>query len=124
MKKAAILYVIAAVVFMSAPAGSAEMSAGTKVCVSCHSYATPGIYYDWKSSRHAAASPEEGLAKPKLERRVNDKIPASMMKTSVGCFECHTQNKDKHTDNFNHFGVDVNIVVSPNDCRVCHEDET
>jgi hypothetical protein len=38
----------------------------------------------------------------------------------VGCFECHSLNPESHTDNFEHYGYDINVIVSPNDCSTCH----
>lgn len=46
-----------------------------------------------------------------------------MRATAVGCYECHGLNPGQHQDNFEHFGFRINVVVSPNDCRVCHEEE-
>lgn len=108
---------------VSEKAMCAEISDNSKVCISCHENVTPGIYHDWLRSGHAAISPEEALKKPKLEKMVNGSVPEAFLKNAVGCFECHSLNKDKHTDNFSHFGFDINIVVSPNDCKVCHEEE-
>ena len=45
------------------------------------------------------------------------------MNTFVGCYECHSLNTDKHTDSFEHNGYNINTIVSPNDCAVCHKTE-
>ncbi|MDZ4165894.1 MAG: multiheme c-type cytochrome, partial [Smithellaceae bacterium] len=34
--------------------------------------------------------------------------------------ECHGLNPEAHRDNFAHMGFKINIVVSPQDCAVCH----
>ena len=47
------------------------------------------------------------------------KIPDSLKKTVVGCFECHGQDPDKHKDTFEHFGSKIHVVVTPNDCATC-----
>ncbi len=97
-----------------------KISEKTKTCLGCHERYTPGIVADWKASRHANIVPAEALKKPKLERRVSSK-KAAKYRTVVGCFECHGLNPEKHSDTFDHFGFKIHIVVSPNDCRECHE---
>jgi hypothetical protein len=79
---------------------------------------------DWKTSRHAQTSPVQARNKNPLERRVSsDDIPRNLADRVVGCFECHSQNAEAHLDNFEHFGYDINVVVSPNDCQTCHARE-
>ncbi|MCX7770594.1 MAG: cytochrome c family protein, partial [Proteobacteria bacterium] len=91
-------------------------SSQTRQCIGCHKQFTPSIVYDWLKSRHAKSTPEEGIKKPDLEKRVSAKsIPDNLSKVVVGCYECHSLNADKHTDNFSHFGNKINIVVSPPD---------
>lgn len=103
------------------PANSSEE---TQACIECHVNVTPGIVEDWRTSRHARISPEMGLAKPVLERRISsEQIPTPLRSVAVGCFECHGQNPSSHKDNFEHFGFKINIVVSPGDCRTCHKTE-
>jgi len=104
--------------------GSPAVSAETEGCMECHKSVTPGIVQDWLSSRHAQVLPREALKKPALEKRISaqavtDKLAAAV----VGCFECHSQNPERHKDNFEHFGFRINVVVSPEDCRTCHPDE-
>ena len=97
------------------------MSEATEACLGCHALSTPGIVADWKNSRHSRVTPKEGLAKPALERRVSaEKIDDPLGKTVVGCAECHTLNPGKHPDSFEHGGYNVHVVVSPQDCAVCH----
>ena len=101
-----------------------DTSSQTQDCLGCHETATPGIVADWLKSLHSRNSFAAASAKPELERRVSAKdIPADMKNVSVGCYECHSLNADKHKDNFEHFGYKINVVVSPNDCMTCHPDE-
>ncbi|MCX7991977.1 MAG: hypothetical protein N2999_08130, partial [Proteobacteria bacterium] len=86
-------------------------SSQTRQCIGCHKQYTPSIVYDWLKSRHAKNTPEEGIKKPDMEKRVSAKnIPENLSKVVVGCYECHSLNADKHTDNFSHFGNKINIV--------------
>ncbi len=101
-----------------------QFSPQTQACIACHSRITPGIVTDWLSSRHAMITPEEALKKPALERRISTANPPENMRGfAVGCFECHSLNPDRHQDNFQHMGYSINVVVSPNDCNVCHPTE-
>src|SRR5271157_5860842 len=102
------------------PSSPLKLSEETQACIECHKSVTPGIVEDWMTSRHAKTSPEWGLAKPVLERRIsNEEVPAHLRSVAVGCFECHGQNPSSHKDNFDHFGYKINVVVSPNDCKTC-----
>ena len=101
-----------------------RISDETQECLDCHLSATPGIVKDWETSRHFRTFPAEALAKAALERRVSSEdIPRNLANHVVGCYECHSQNPAVHRDNFEHFGYDINVVVSPNDCRACHVKE-
>ena len=103
---------------------SAPFSQTTEECISCHLSVYPGILAEWERSRHAKTSLKEALKKPKLERRVSaDKVPEELAQTAVGCAECHTLNPEKHKDTFEHEGYRVHIVVTPEDCAVCHPTE-
>ena len=105
-------------------ASRAPLSLETEKCIGCHISATPGIVKDWMASRHYRITPGEALKKPKLERRISvQRVPERLSRVAVGCFECHSQNPDKHTDNFDHLGYRINVVVSPNDCATCHSVE-
>ena len=97
------------------------ISEATETCLGCHALSTPGIVADWKNSRHSKVTPKEAVAKPPLERRVSaEKIDEALGKNVVGCAECHTLNSGKHPDSFEHGGTNVHVVVSPQDCAVCH----
>lgn len=105
-------------------AADADISSSTQECIECHRTATPGIVSDWERSRHAKTTVAEALKKTKLERRVSaEKVPQDLAGTAVGCAECHTLNSDKHPDSFEHNGYNVHVVVSPEDCAVCHTAE-
>lgn len=93
-------------------------------CIGCHETYTPGIVADWRMSRHARKTPAAALALPKIQRRVSsDTIPERLRDTVVGCFECHGLNTAAHQDTFPHYGFEINVVVSPNDCSTCHAEE-
>lgn len=101
-----------------------NLSPQTRQCIGCHKLYTPGIVHDWLKSSHSKTTLEEALKKNELERRVTVKVlPPEFSMIVVGCYECHGQNKEKHTDNFTHFGNKINVVVSPNDCATCHPEE-
>lgn len=53
----------------------------------------------------------------------NENFPKKNRAFVVGCYECHGLNKEKHKDNFDHFDFKINVIVSPNDCAVCHSRE-
>jgi len=100
----------------------APVSAASQECLDCHVSLHPGIVETWKNSRHAAATPEQGLSVQGPARRVNgSSIPEEMRKTSVGCAECHTLGS--HEDAFDHNGRSIHIVVSSRDCSTCHAEE-
>ncbi len=100
------------------------LSPESELCISCHETYTPGIVADWRQSRHAVTTPAMGRAKPELERRISSpEIPAGLQDVVVGCYECHSLRASMHTDNFEHFGTVINIVVSPADCKTCHTRE-
>jgi hypothetical protein len=102
-------------------ASEAPVSDETRSCLGCHEGLHPGIVGDWKTSRHSRVAPAEAMGKPALERRVSaDAIDKKLMGVSVGCYECHGLNPDRHKDNFGHYGFNINVVVSPNDCSTCH----
>jgi hypothetical protein len=102
----------------------ALVSEQTEECLGCHETYSPGIVEDWRSGKHARMTPKQGMAKSDLERKVSsDSVPDELQNVSVGCYECHSLNADKHTDNFDHFDYKINVVVSPNDCATCHAEE-
>lgn len=74
------------------------ISTESMACVSCHGKEDlgKGIVEQWKGSRHFA--------------------------NGVGCFECH-QADPKDADAFEHYGQTIATIVSPLDCKNCHEVE-
>jgi hypothetical protein len=124
MKKWVIVSVLLVFVFLL-KIGKAQtalkISEATQECLECHRELTPGIVADWEKSRHSKITPFEALKKPKIERRVSiAKVPKNLADTVVGCAECHTANPQKHKDTFEHNDHKVHIVVTPNDCAICH----
>ena len=98
-----------------------QLSSQTQACIGCHKTYTPGIVEDWLTSRHAETMPSDALKKQPLERRISaDTVPQGLMEYAVGCYECHSQNPDTHQDTFQHMGFKIHIVVTPNDCEICH----
>jgi len=102
-------------------AADAPLSPATEECVDCHSSVHPGIVADWKRSRHAAISPKSAMQVQGLSLKISSKkVPDQVLNTSVGCAECHTLRGDAHKDTFEHNGYQIHMVVSPDDCAVCH----
>jgi uncharacterized protein with PIN domain len=55
------------------------------------------------------------------KRRVSfEQIPKALEGVVVGCAECHTMSIGTHGDTFEHGGYQVHVVVTPDDCAVCH----
>jgi len=103
---------------------NAQVSPSTRDCIACHTQFTPGIVQDWLSSRHAKTAPRDALKKPAIERRIStDAVSEDLSVYAVGCYECHSRNPKKHKDNFEHMGFNINVVVSPDDCKTCHPAE-
>jgi hydroxylamine dehydrogenase len=101
-----------------------SVSKETAACIGCHKMFTPGIVEDWLGSIHAKTTPAAALKKPDMQKRMSaKKVSPRLEKIAVGCFECHSQNPDKHKDNFAHNGFRINAVVTPNDCSICHPAE-
>jgi len=110
--------------WVSSGIASPPVSEKTQECLSCHATVTPGIVADWERSLHSRGTPEEALRKPALQVRVSAKsVPENLLKTVVGCAECHTLKADTHKDTFDHNGHRVHIVVSPANCSTCHPEE-
>ncbi|MFB0564108.1 MAG: multiheme c-type cytochrome [Candidatus Aminicenantaceae bacterium] len=102
----------------------APLSENTQECIECHGSSTPGIVEDWMTSEHARGTPAASMEEPPLKREVSSKeVPENLLHVAVGCFECHSLNPEQHRDSFEHFGFNINVVVSPNDCGTCHEEE-
>jgi hypothetical protein len=72
----------------------AAISASSTVCVACHQALTPSIHGQWQKSAHFTHD--------------------------VGCYECHKANPGD-VDAMSHNGYLVSIIVSPLDCKQCHE---
>ena len=128
MKKAVVFGFIVVVVFGSTVNQGicieAPISDATAECLACHETAHPGIAHDWRASRHSAVTPEQAMAVKGLGRKVSSTaVPETVLKTTVGCAECHTLRPDRHADTFDHNGYQVHVVVSPDDCAVCHTSE-
>lgn len=106
------------------PLPEIAISPESQACIACHAIYTPGIVNDWRSSRHARMTPAMALKLPEVERRISvPSVAAKYAGFAIGCFECHGQNPEAHKDNFKHNGFKINVVVSPNDCKTCHEKE-
>lgn len=100
------------------------MSSETEECIGCHESLTPGIVADWRKSFHASVTPANAMKKGEMERKVSaTEVPESLAGVVVGCYECHTLRQEQHQDNFEHFGYNINVVVSPADCSTCHPTE-
>ncbi len=100
------------------------VSPQTQTCLGCHTNATPGIVEDWKDSRHSKITVADALKVTGAGKRItSDNVPDNLKGFAVGCFECHALNASAHKDNFQHMGIGINVVVSPNDCKVCHAAE-
>ncbi|MEZ5978822.1 MAG: multiheme c-type cytochrome [Planctomycetota bacterium] len=67
----------------------------SKACVDCHAQSTPAIIDHWTGSKHAD--------------------------TGVGCFECHSADKED-ADAFEHYGATIATIVTPLDCSRCHQE--
>ena len=120
------LFFILVVFFASeiAIGASGKTSEETSACIECHASIHPGIVADWKRSRMSQIIPGEALKAPELEKRISVKdVPEKLSDVVVGCAECHTINPEKHRDTFEHEGHRVHIVVTPQDCAICHSVE-
>jgi hydroxylamine dehydrogenase len=78
--------------------GMEEVSEESKACITCHSKegSGRGIVEQWKGSKHFS--------------------------NGIGCFECH-QAELKDVDAFDHYGEKIATIVSPLDCKNCHEEQ-
>ncbi|MBN1222764.1 MAG: hydroxylamine oxidase [Candidatus Aminicenantes bacterium] len=100
------------------------LSQQTEECLGCHETYSPGIVEDWRSGSHAHITPAQAMTKPLPARKISSTtVKESLLNVTVGCYECHGLNADVHKDNFNHFDNKINVVVSPDDCAVCHAAE-
>ncbi len=78
------------------PQGLPTISTVSAECIKCHKDTDRGIYEQWGESRHFRAN--------------------------IACFECH-QAIQGEPDAFEHFGQYIATIVSPTDCKQCHEKE-
>jgi len=112
------------IVFFSAHmavAAGGRISKKTEACISCHASVHPGIVADWGKSRMARVTPMSAKSMILKKRRVSfENVPEKLARVVVGCAECHTMNPEKHPDTFKHNGHQVHVVVTPEDCAVCH----
>jgi len=101
-----------------------NISSETEECLMCHDALHPGIVKSWEISRHSKITVAEAMQKDNLEKRVSS-MPenTNLNEVVVGCYECHSLNTDKHADAFDHNGYMINVVVSSNDCAICHNEE-
>lgn len=100
------------------------ISPETEECLGCHTELHPGLVKSWENGRHSQISPKQAFEKDKLSRRISTEvIDVKLLNSVVGCYECHSLNTGKHADSFEHNGYTINIVVSPNDCALCHKTE-
>lgn len=107
-----------------ATANEVTLSEDTQECLECHTEFHPGIVQDWRRSRHFNMTPKQALAVDKLASRMSsESVPETLQNFAVGCAECHTLRADAHSDTFEHNGYDVHVVVSPDDCAICHKTE-
>ena len=95
MKVFAILMIVCAAM-MIGTAGLADEDAGGQ-CVTCHKEITPGLYNQWYMSSHA--------------------------QYQISCIDCHAAKKED-SDAFEHEGVMIATLVTPQDCGGCHDTET
>ncbi len=101
-----------------------SVSQDTETCLDCHQSLDPGIVGSWRMSRHARVTPAQGLAVKGLASRFSARtVPENLRGTAVGCAECHTLRPNDHKDTFEHNGTKIHLVVTPDDCAVCHADE-
>src|SRR6201995_3375093 len=85
----------------TAPSGkksvdSPKVSADAQKGLDCHNGTTPGVVAQWKDSAHA--------------------------KSNVDCFSCHKANANDPAA-FDHYGQKIAVIVTPNYCARCHENE-
>ncbi len=73
-----------------------SVPADSRRCVDCHRQSSPGIIDHWRGSTHA--------------------------RKGVGCVECHTADR-ADADAFEHWGQVIATVVTPLDCKRCHQTE-
>jgi hydroxylamine dehydrogenase len=80
----------------STAAQTPKVSPEGQKCLECHSTSTPGIVGQWSSSAHA--------------------------KAGADCYSCHQANP-KDPAAFDHYGLRIAVIVTPNYCARCHAKE-
>ena len=70
-----------------------------KKCVTCHLKENKSLVLQWENSPHAAAKDGQ-----------------------VGCYNCHAAEKGDEYG-YKHEGAFIKTILSPNDCKACHEPE-
>jgi hydroxylamine dehydrogenase len=73
-----------------------KLSPQGEQCVACHQSSTPGIVEQWRSSAHS--------------------------KKGVDCYSCHRAEANDPAA-FEHYGIKIAVIVTPNYCARCHADE-
>ncbi|HID30506.1 MAG TPA: hydroxylamine oxidase [Desulfobacterales bacterium] len=102
-------------------AANSRISESSRACINCHASVHPGIVADWKKGRMANVTPMAARSMISKKRRVSfERVPDKIARVFVGCAECHTVNAEKHKDTFEHNGYQVHVVVTPEDCAICH----
>jgi len=118
------MLVVFALYPFAAGAAGVPISDATAECLDCHGSVHPGIVSAWEKSRHFHVTPQQALDLEPTARRVSSAdIPAALQKAAVGCAECHMLRPAAHADTFEHNGYQIHVVVTPADCRTCHEQE-
>jgi len=116
--------VVWAVMIGSGLAQEVPVSVATQECLGCHAIFHPGIVEGWRSGRHATITPRTAMDVAEPARKVSSTaVPDVLQGVAVGCAECHTLRPEAHADTFEHNGYNVHVVVSPDDCRTCHDTE-
>lgn len=107
-----------------AMAGEVPVSKATAECLECHAIVHSGIVEGWQKSRHAQMTSKTAMTVKGPAQKVSSKhIPDTLINVVVGCAECHTLNPESHKDTVEHNGYPMHVVVTPNDCSICHREE-
>ena len=126
MKKFLFVLVLGTLVLDAAAGRPAELpvSEATAECLECHAIIQPGLVESWQKSRHSKITPKQAMSVDGLARKVSsNSVPEALRDNVVGCAECHMRRPEAHADTFDHNGYDIHLVVSPNDCAICHTTE-
>ena len=102
-------------------AAEAPISDATQECLDCHASYHPGIVASWQKSRHRIMTVKAAQQARGLARKVSaGDVAPELGEVAVGCAECHTARQKDHPDTFEHNGHEIHVVVSPDDCALCH----